>query len=191
MNKREYSTKNIDRILKQANGLVANKRGKNSVLAFKIQYDTYNPADGTVSVIIHEDDILSFNNYVKRRLEERHNRPENDMSDEEYVQYAREGFDHEWDRLAKDFIDKHFANQFDSINSQLQYFKIVVYVDTLEYDNNSLVIEIQPTYNDDAYDDTIDVRIMKKEKNNLNRILIRIAKKYNFEIEKITKRVRP
>ena len=96
MNKREYSTRNIDRLIKQANSIVANKKVKNSVLAFRVIYEEdSNPAADTYSIIIHENDFLSFATYLDRLEEQMFHERETQTNEEEEDFYDGGGFDEE------------------------------------------------------------------------------------------------
>ena len=180
MNKREYSTKNIDRILRQANGLVANKRGKNSVLAFDILYNMRNPVEDTVSIVIHEDDILSFDDYLRQAFEsDVYNDEEDNINDKAFIRYAKEQFDETWYYDAQQFISERFGKIIKEMNNDLEYFEIVAYIDD-HTSENILIIEPQAKHGRQ----NINLDKMENEQMRINRMLTAIAKKYQLEIEK-------
>ena len=180
MNKREYSTKNIDRILRQANVLVANKRGKNSVLAFDISYNMRNPVEDTVSIVIHEDDILSFDDYLRQAFEsDVYNDEEDNINDKAFIRYAKEQFDETWYYDAEQFISERFSKIIKEMNNELEYFEIVAYIDD-HTSENILIIEPQAKRGRQ----NINLDKMENEQMRINRMLTAIAKKYQLEIEK-------
>ena len=180
MNKREYSTKNIDRILRQANGLVANKRGKNSVLAFDISYNMRNPVEDTVSIVIHEDNILSFDDYLRQAFEsDVYNDEEDNINDKAFIRYAKEQFDETWYYDSQQFISERFSKIIKEMNNDLEYFEIVAYIDD-HTSENILIIEPQAKHGRQ----NINLDKMENEQMRINRMLTAIAKKYQLEIEK-------
>ena len=180
MNKREYSTKNIDRILRQTNGLVANKRRKNSVLAFDISYNMRNPVEDTVSIVIHEDDILSFDDYLRQAFEsDVYNDEEDNINDKAFIRYAKEQFDETWYYDAEQFISERFSKIIKEMNNELEYFEIVAYIDD-HTSENILIIEPQAKHGRQ----NINLDKMENEQMRINRMLTAIAKKYQLEIEK-------
>lgn len=179
MKNREYSTKNIDRILRQANGLVANKRGNNSVLAFDISYNMRNPVEDTISIVIHEDDVLSFDDYLRQAFEnEVYNDEEDDINDKAFIRYAKEQFDETWYYDAEQFISERFGRIINEMNSQLEYFNIIAYIDD-HTSENILIIEPQAKRGRQ----NINLDKMENEQIRINRMLTAIAKKYQLEID--------
>lgn len=193
MNKREYSTKNIDRILRQANGLVANKRGKNSILAnggFIIR-DSYfeEPAKGTLSIIINENDIYSLNDY------DNETKRNNKLDKKTCRDYNRI-----WKEKAKEFLhNEGLEHYLDYLDSRLSYFNILAYIregtaatNTVFGLPNEMIILVQEheSYKQSIirkYGEAIIPQIEEEEEwqiDMINREFSKIADEYNFKIEK-------
>lgn len=198
MNKREYSTKNIDRILRQANGLVANKRGKNSVLAnggFEIKEDIYyvKPAAGTLVIIIGENNIYSFNDYYNDYHNE--TKRNNKLDKKAYRDYNRI-----WKEKAKEFLhNEGLEHYLDYLDSRLSYYYIIAYfnegtsIPNTAFDlPNEMIILIQEheAYKQSIirkYGEAIIPQIEEEEEwqiDMINREFSKIADKYNFKIRK-------
>ena len=194
MNKREYSTKNIDRILRQANGLVANKRGKNSVLAnggFVIKEDIYydKPAAGTLVIIIDEDDIYSLDDYLNET------KRNNKLDKKAYRDYNRI-----WKEKAKKFLhNEGLEHYLDYLDSRLDYYNIIAYfnegtstTNTAFGLPNEMIISIQEheAYKQSIirkYGEAIIPQIEEEEERQIdmiNREFSKIADEYNFKIRK-------
>ena len=193
MNKREYSTKNIDRILRQANGLVANKRGKNSVLANGdfVREDIYyaKPAAGTLVIIIDEDDIYSEDDYLNET------KRNNKLDEKTYRDYNRI-----WKEKAKEFLyNEGLEHYLDYLDSRLDYYYIIAYFNegTLATNTtfglpNEMIILVQEheAYKQSIirkYGEAIIPQIEEAEEwqiDMINREFSKIADEYNFKIRK-------
>ena len=193
MNKREYSTKNIDRILRQANGLVANKRGKNSVLAnggFVIEDFYYTkPAAGTLVIIIDEDDIYSEDDYLNET------KRNNKLDKKAYRDYNRI-----WKEKAKEFLhNEGLEHYLDYLDSRLSYYNIIAYfhegrsiTNTTFSLPNEMIILVQEheAYKQSIirkYGEAIIPQIEEEEEwqiDMINREFSKIADEYNFKIRK-------
>lgn len=175
--KREYSTKNIDRILRQVNGLVANKRGNNrkSVISGTIGFAS--PKKGFIDAYIDDDTIFGgFDEWIKENLDEG-----DSLDNMDYEELSRKYDDAYYDDLAVAYrtILEEVEPVIDNFNETLEIYEIKI-LDG-DYDGIQLHVVEKSSWYIDVPDSKLD-KIMEHERRKVNKFLIRMAHEYGFKL---------
>lgn len=192
MNKREYSTKDIDRILKQEKAIIANKKPKKGKAVVSGTINFKSPEEGFIDAYITDDMLFGggFEGWLKEKAEQ-HELDENlDFNHLNYeTLYKKYGrwYDDDLEYYYND-IQENIKPEIEAFNDTLEIYEIQIlggYYDGLQLHADEKSGWYLRDVDYDAPQEEIDRitdKVMDEEQRKVNKFLVRMAKEYGFQL---------
>ena len=191
---REYSTKNIDRILKQEKAIIANKKPKKGKAVVSGAINFKSPEEGFIDAYITDDMLFGggFKGWLKEKAEQ-HELDENlDFNRLDYKSlYKKYGrwYDDELEYYYND-IQENIKPEIEDFNDTLEIYEIQIlggYYDGLQLHADEKSDWYLRDVDYDAPEEEIDEIEQKTkeiERRKVNKFLVKMAKEYGFQLAK-------
>ena len=189
---REYSTKNIDRILRQEKAIIANKKPKKGKAVVSGAINFKSPEEGFIDAYITDDMLFGggFEGWLKEKAEQ-HELDENlDFNRFDYKSlYEKYGrwYDDELEFAYRDIYD-NIKPEIEDFNDTLEIYEIQIlggYYEGLQLHADEKSDWYLRDVDYDAPEEEIDEIEQKTkeiERKKVNKFLVRMAKEYGFQL---------